>query len=70
MYGFISERFLCLDNLHSLNIPVRVVDLMGNSAFGDSSMLQGPNNKFITIKVMDNLNKLCLMDYLRNQDLS
>jgi hypothetical protein len=70
MYGFISECFLCLDNLHSLNIPVRVVDPRRNSAFGASSMLQAPNNKFIMIKVMDNLNKLCLLDYLRNQDLS
>jgi hypothetical protein len=63
MYGFISD-------MHSLNILVRVVDPRGKSAFGASSMLQGPNNKSITIKVMDNLNKFCLLDCLRNQDLS
>lgn len=77
-------HFLCLDKVHSLSnrlsylinyqgdelLSVNGVDVRGKSAFDASSMLQGPKETFVTIKVMGNLNKLCFLDYLRNQDLS
>lgn len=50
-------------------LSVNGIDVKGKSAFDASSMLQGPKETFVTIKVMDNLNKFCL-DYVRNQDLS
>lgn len=50
-------------------LSVNSIDVKGKSAFDASSMLQGPKETFVTIKVMDNLNKFCL-DYVRNQDLS
>jgi len=77
-------HFLYLDKVHSLDqcssylikhqsdrlLSVSGVDVRGQSAFHASSMLQGPNEKLVTMKVMDNLNKFCLLDYLRTQDLS
>ena len=77
-------HFLYLDKVHSLDqcssylikhqgdrlLSVSGVDVRGKSAFDASSMLQGPKETFVTIKVMDNLNKLCFLDYVRNQDLS
>jgi len=77
-------HFLYLDKAHSLDqcssylikhqgdrlLSVSGVDVRGQSAFHASSMLQGPNEKLVTMKVMDNLNKFCLLDYLRSQDLS
>ena len=82
--GQLMIHFLYLDKVHSLDqrssflikhqgdrlLSVSGVDVRGQSAFHASSMLQGPNEKLVMMKVMDNLNKFCLLDYLRSQDLS
>lgn len=46
-------------------LSVNGIDVRGKSAFDASSMLQGPKETFVTIKVMDNLNKICFLDYVR-----
>jgi len=82
--GQLMIHFLYLDKVHSLDnrstylinhqgdqlLPFSGVDVRGKFAFHASSMLQGPNETFVTMKVMNNVNKFGLMDYLRNQDLS
>ena len=74
-------HFLCLDKVHSLSnrlsylinyqgdelLSVNGVDVRGKSAFDASSMLQGPKETFVTIKVMDSLNKFYLLDYRSQQ---
>lgn len=42
-------------------MSVNGIDVMGKSAFDVSSMLQGPKDTFVTIKVMNNLINIILV---------
>jgi hypothetical protein len=44
---------------------VNDIDVRGKSAFDASSMLQGPKETFVTIKVAANHNKHLYLDYVR-----